>query len=652
MTLVPQIIDGDWNRLRQVVNKLSSIRLGPTSTPTYAGLTLTGLSGVLEATTGTISGSADHASLGSLTADDHSIYALLAGRSGGQTLSGSDTTAEDLTLEDNTVDGNTITVTQAIAAYTHVSNDGTDHGYIDQDLQTTASPTFVGLTLSDELQSSDRYLFGGITSTSQSWDLSSNCIALYTLNDNEDTSTVIDSSGNGHNGTVVNDETNYSSEQYTASGKINGAFDFDGTNDYVDCGDDDTFTFGDGSSDSPFSISCQANMNDATLFYFIAKHKSTGDVYREWMLYVGSADNLSFAISDHSAGAHKRVESTSAITSYEGSWMHIVGTYDGSGTVSGLKLYINGAQIETSVEKDDAGYVAMENTTTHLTLGRRDTSYSDGKLDAVMIFDKALTGDEVLYLYNQGTGTEETSGSLDFSSISAINDTNIFPSYLGNTADSLLVGGDLEVQGTTYMGSLTATGTGTFGTITDGTLSITGGDIANVTNSIDFAGDGYIKRAGVAKIELTSTGDVELVNEAVLLSPGGIACYPTPSSNYIIDLSSHGSASATYYIGDETIDTSVPSDENLKTDIQDTKLTGDELLSIPIKDFKFIHRNDGMVHTGIMAQDVERVFPMAVRDYQWKDDKTTYKAIRNNRLTPLIIKAIQKLHDRIVKLEG
>jgi hypothetical protein len=34
------------------------------------------------------------------------------------------------------------------AAYTHVSSDGTDHGYIDQDIQTTASPTHAGLTLS------------------------------------------------------------------------------------------------------------------------------------------------------------------------------------------------------------------------------------------------------------------------------------------------------------------------------------------------------------------------------------------------------------------------------------------------------------------------------------------------------------------------
>lgn len=55
-----------------------------------------------------------HANLTGLGNDDHQQYALLAGRTTGQTLSGSDTTGEDLTLEDNSIDGNQITVTELI----------------------------------------------------------------------------------------------------------------------------------------------------------------------------------------------------------------------------------------------------------------------------------------------------------------------------------------------------------------------------------------------------------------------------------------------------------------------------------------------------------------------------------------------------------
>ena len=69
----------------------------------------------------------DHGALAGLGDDDHAQYPLLAGRSGGQTLSGSETTAEDLTLKDNTVDNNSITVTQIIASKTHTDGDGSDH---------------------------------------------------------------------------------------------------------------------------------------------------------------------------------------------------------------------------------------------------------------------------------------------------------------------------------------------------------------------------------------------------------------------------------------------------------------------------------------------------------------------------------------------
>jgi len=71
----------------------------------------------------------DHGILTGLGDDDHTQYALLAGRSGGQQLLGSTVTAEDLTLTDNSVDNNSITVTQAITAYTH-SQVTHDYSYI------------------------------------------------------------------------------------------------------------------------------------------------------------------------------------------------------------------------------------------------------------------------------------------------------------------------------------------------------------------------------------------------------------------------------------------------------------------------------------------------------------------------------------------
>jgi len=43
MGFIPSIKDNDWSSVRQAVQKIASIKLGPDATPTFAGLTLTGL---------------------------------------------------------------------------------------------------------------------------------------------------------------------------------------------------------------------------------------------------------------------------------------------------------------------------------------------------------------------------------------------------------------------------------------------------------------------------------------------------------------------------------------------------------------------------------------------------------------------------------
>ena len=43
---------------------------------------------------------------------------------------------------------------------------------------------------------------------------------------------------------------------------------FNGVDQYIDVGDSDSFSFGNGATDSPFSISAWVNMIDATNFYY------------------------------------------------------------------------------------------------------------------------------------------------------------------------------------------------------------------------------------------------------------------------------------------------------------------------------------------------------------------------------------------------
>ena len=118
------------------------------SPPTYTEVQ--DLRNITNVPSGTYVATAHNVLTGLATGDDHTQYALLAGRVGGQTLIGSDTTAEDLTLEDNSVDGNTITVTQAIAAYTHSQLvAGNPH---------IVTPTELGLVIGTNVQAYDAAL--------------------------------------------------------------------------------------------------------------------------------------------------------------------------------------------------------------------------------------------------------------------------------------------------------------------------------------------------------------------------------------------------------------------------------------------------------------------------------------------------------------
>jgi hypothetical protein len=92
-------------------------------------------------TPGSLAGSIDHDSLSGFVANehiDHSAVSVIAGTN----LTGGGTIDSDVT-----VNVDSTKATQWDAAYTHVSSNGTDHGYIDQDLQVSASPAFVGLTV-------------------------------------------------------------------------------------------------------------------------------------------------------------------------------------------------------------------------------------------------------------------------------------------------------------------------------------------------------------------------------------------------------------------------------------------------------------------------------------------------------------------------
>ena len=211
-----------------------------------------------------------------------------------------------------------------------------------------------------------------------------NIYAHYHLNEATG-ATVIDSSGNGRNGSPINNPV-------SVECKLNNCLSFNGSNQYVDCGNIGDFT-------TDFSVDCWVNLNSSmslSKYYAIAYH---GDIYLTgWGLhYYGSDKKIQFWIK--SPLGYTLI--SSPVLSYN-TWYHIVGTWNSS---SGeLKLYYNGSPYssDTSAIIPSTGYKTIIGD---CILSSATLPYK-GLIDEAVIYDKELTQEEVTERYNSGIGTE------------------------------------------------------------------------------------------------------------------------------------------------------------------------------------------------------------------------------------------------------
>jgi hypothetical protein len=179
------------------------------------------------------------------------------------------------------------------------------------------------------------------------------------------------------------------------------AADFDGINQHVLVDDADDLSFGNALSDSPFSISVWVNMDDASGFYIVGKGSSAA---REYQFYVQGTDELVFLLLDNDANNNIKVTSDGKLTSYENQWIHLVGTYTGSGANTGLSLYLNGVPFAATVGSGGS-YTAMHNQAQTVTVGRLPNdvaNYANGSIEDVRVYDKVLSQAEITTLAGGG----------------------------------------------------------------------------------------------------------------------------------------------------------------------------------------------------------------------------------------------------------
>jgi len=192
---------------------------------------------------------------------------------------------------------------------------------------------------------------------------------------------LIDSTGNGHT------LSNYGAT-YIGGGKINGAYEFDGINDYMltsyDVGVEDDFTYNLWLYDDGVSLGRVFDIYSGGTQYY-RFHKDT-------------ASTIKFISRDT---ANIQLDLNSVTISSSG-WESFTITRDSS--ANELKMYKNGVIVQTLTDTRTGNFNAG-----NLVIGKNSAgsnSYYDGDIDEFSFWSRALDSTEILELYNGGVGNQ------------------------------------------------------------------------------------------------------------------------------------------------------------------------------------------------------------------------------------------------------
>ena len=198
----------------------------------------------------------------------------------------------------------------------------------------------------------------------------------------------VDSAG-GNDGTIYG--------AIPTTGQINEALSFDGSNDYINCGNNtslniDKITISAWINSNVLSGSGSRNKVIVTKFQ---DNLLPNEVAFDFVQGKGDYSKLGFGFKDGTWHSWSTVNSVMV-----GGWMHVVVTYDG---LSNPVFYVNGG-----IEANNGGGVpaGLPTNTTDLTIGAQDATnpsgYFDGTIDDVRIYDRALSAEEIEQMYSVG----------------------------------------------------------------------------------------------------------------------------------------------------------------------------------------------------------------------------------------------------------
>jgi hypothetical protein len=173
-----------------------------------------------------------------------------------------------------------------------------------------------------------------------------------------------------------------------------GIWDFDGTNDQINFGNQSSLGFTNGVFSVEAWIYIPSSWTGGSQYpNLVSKGGSAGWDTDGWSLFgfrnYGSGTGYAVGIGLRNSGA---VRITLSYNQPADTWLHVVGTLDGSS----IKIYVNGI-LKTSNTQD----VNPGNNNTNVYIGRDPSSqYFPGKIAGSRLYNKTLTAAEVSQNYN------------------------------------------------------------------------------------------------------------------------------------------------------------------------------------------------------------------------------------------------------------
>ena len=155
----------------------------------------------------------------------------------------------------------------------------------------------------------------------------------------------------------------------------------------------------------PFTLAAWIKTEDADNNQIINNENAS---YRGYQLAI-DANNLLFLFFRNTVSTnYMGIKCSDDFLGYINTWTYVAGTHDGSSSVSGLKIYINGVEQSITTISDTLNATTISNETTYIGYRRPSTQGPfDGKIAVAQIYNKALTANEVRQNYNATRGRFE-----------------------------------------------------------------------------------------------------------------------------------------------------------------------------------------------------------------------------------------------------